>query len=271
MNGLKPALQTSAQPNSNPVKFLRLSLAALLFVAPSCSAAPVALAPALPVPAPVGTDFDLQKFVDGAVQAGQKKIVVPPGRYRVTPHDRQHLVLANLHDIEIVADGVEMICTQTTRAVSIANCSNLTLRGLSVDYDPLPYTQGAHHGDFARSFDARCRTLRRLSRRATDDQIKIRTVQGEHAHLARGRALRQSHRSRGRAPFSHFQQSGGRRSGRRSGRHQHRLRARWTGAARVLYQRRPQHHAGKHQFVGLQQLRFLRIAVRRHDLPQLPH
>jgi parallel beta-helix repeat protein len=41
-----------------------------------------------------------------------------------------------------MADGVEMICTETTRAVTITDCTNLTLRGLVIDYDPLPFTQG---------------------------------------------------------------------------------------------------------------------------------
>ena len=44
--------------------------------------------------------------------------------------------------MEIVADGVEMICTETTQAVSIANCRNVTLRGLVIDFHPLPFTQG---------------------------------------------------------------------------------------------------------------------------------
>ena len=35
-----------------------------------------------------------------------------------------------------------MICTETTRALSIGNCVNVTVRGLSIDYDPLPFTQG---------------------------------------------------------------------------------------------------------------------------------
>jgi hypothetical protein len=35
-----------------------------------------------------------------------------------------------------------MVCTETTRAITIENCRNLTLRGLTIDYDPLPFTQG---------------------------------------------------------------------------------------------------------------------------------
>jgi hypothetical protein len=102
----------------------------------------VVLLPVVSQAAPVGKPFDLQGFVDKAVQAGQKKIVIPPGKYRVTPHNHEHLRLAGLHGVTIVADNVEMICTQTTRAISIDKCEGLTVRGLKIDYDPLPFTQG---------------------------------------------------------------------------------------------------------------------------------
>ena len=88
------------------------------------------------------TTFDLQGFIDKALKADPKRVVIPPGRYRVKPQRAQHLVLRNLSDVQIIADGVEMICTETTRALTIANCRNLTLRGLTIDYDPLPFTQG---------------------------------------------------------------------------------------------------------------------------------
>lgn len=90
----------------------------------------------------LGIDFDLQGFVDKAIQAGRRPVIIPPGRYRVTPRHRQHLVLHDLEDINIVAKGVELICTETTRALTISHCRNVTLRGLTIDYDPLPYTQG---------------------------------------------------------------------------------------------------------------------------------
>ena len=68
--------------------------------------------------------------------------MVPPGRYRVTPRNREHLALRGLRDIQIIADGVEMICTETTRALTVSRCTNVTVRGLVIDYDPLPFTQG---------------------------------------------------------------------------------------------------------------------------------
>ena len=89
-----------------------------------------------------GQPFDLQGFVSKRVADGARRIVIPPGRYRVTPRHAEHLRLEGVRDVEIVADGVEMVCTETTRAVTIEKCSKLTLRGLAIDYDPLPYTQG---------------------------------------------------------------------------------------------------------------------------------
>jgi hypothetical protein len=90
----------------------------------------------------VAVSFDLQGFLDTEIKAGHKRIVVPPGHYRVTPQNRQHLLLQGLKDVEIIADGVEMICTETTRALTISRCTNVVVRGLVIDYDPLPFTQG---------------------------------------------------------------------------------------------------------------------------------
>lgn len=92
--------------------------------------------------APPAKTFDIQAFIENEIAAGVKRVVIPPGTYRVTPMNRRHLTLKNLKNIEIVADGVEMICTETTMAVTIENCTNLTLRGMTIDYDPLPFTQG---------------------------------------------------------------------------------------------------------------------------------
>jgi hypothetical protein len=113
-----------------------------------------------------GTPFDLQGFIDGELAAGKRRIVVPPGRHRVAPIEvdtarltgkgdaslyasavlparlRMHLFLAGLDGVEIVADGAEMICTEPTGAIVFVDCKNVTLSGLTIDYDPLPFTQG---------------------------------------------------------------------------------------------------------------------------------
>ncbi len=85
---------------------------------------------------------DLRQYIDDALAAGTSRIVIPPGTYRVKPRNREHLAFRDLSDVTIVADGVEMICTETTRAITIDGCRNLTIQGLTIDYDPLPYTQG---------------------------------------------------------------------------------------------------------------------------------
>ncbi len=89
-----------------------------------------------------GELFDMQGLIDSKLAAGNKEIIIPPGSYRVKPKRRQHLVLKDLNGVQIIANGVEMICTETTRALTIDNCRDVTVRGLTIDYDPLPYTQG---------------------------------------------------------------------------------------------------------------------------------
>lgn len=85
--------------------------------------------------------FDLQGFIDARISAGDTTIVIPPGRHLVTPRNREHLRLEGLRDIVIEATGTELVCSETTRAITIHDCENLTLRGLTIDYDPLPFTQ----------------------------------------------------------------------------------------------------------------------------------
>ncbi|MGJ3243408.1 MAG: right-handed parallel beta-helix repeat-containing protein [Opitutales bacterium] len=84
----------------------------------------------------------LPEWIEAAVAGGRKTIRIPPGRYFVRPENGTHLRLENLSDITIEAEGVELVCTETTRAILIRNCRNLTIRGLTIDYDPLPFTQG---------------------------------------------------------------------------------------------------------------------------------
>jgi len=87
---------------------------------------------------------DFRPMVAEAIARGEKKIVIPPGTYRLAPTGGGKCVwpLHELKDVEIIADGVTLISTKLTRAVAVHGCSGVTLRGLTVDYDPLPFTQG---------------------------------------------------------------------------------------------------------------------------------
>ena len=92
----------------------------------------------LPLCSPAG----LRELISEKLAAGEKNITVAPGRYELVPVKGVHLVLENLSDVTIDAAGAELVCTETTRAITIQNCTNLTILGLAVDYDPLPFTQG---------------------------------------------------------------------------------------------------------------------------------
>lgn len=89
-----------------------------------------------------GKDYDIQAFIDKELANGKKEIQIPVGRYRVKPRGNTHLLFKGLKDVTILATGVELICTETVQAINIINCNNFKIKGLSVDYDPLPFTQG---------------------------------------------------------------------------------------------------------------------------------
>lgn len=86
---------------------------------------------------------DLRLYLENQLASGASRIVVPPGVYRLTPVNRHHLIFSGVSNVELVMAHVELICTQTTRAITIQKSQNLTIVGpLTVDYDPLPFTQG---------------------------------------------------------------------------------------------------------------------------------
>ncbi|MGC4014274.1 MAG: right-handed parallel beta-helix repeat-containing protein [Luteolibacter sp.] len=87
---------------------------------------------------------DFRPQVREAIARGEKRIVIPPGRYVLAPENGGKVVwsLANVKDVEIIADDVTLVSTKLTRAVNFDHCTRFTLQGLTVDYDPLPFTQG---------------------------------------------------------------------------------------------------------------------------------
>ncbi len=94
-------------------------------------------------PAP-RTMAELRACISDAVARRVSRVIVPPGIYRGGPRgaERVHLAFNGVSDLDIVADGVTMVCTRRTRAIEFRECRNVTLQGLVVDYDPLTFTQG---------------------------------------------------------------------------------------------------------------------------------
>lgn len=99
---------------------------------------------ALSIGAACAEPEDFRPMVRDAIARGEKRIVIPPGRYVLGPENNGKVVwsLNNVKDVEIIADGVTLVSTKLTRALNFDHCTHFTLQGLTVDYDPLPFTQG---------------------------------------------------------------------------------------------------------------------------------
>jgi hypothetical protein len=87
---------------------------------------------------------DFRPLVSEAIKRGEKRIVIPPGTYRLSPvgGGGELWNLSGIKDVELIADGVTLVGTKLMRAIGLHHCSGVTLQGLTVDYDPLPFTQG---------------------------------------------------------------------------------------------------------------------------------
>lgn len=94
-------------------------------------------------PTDPGIAFDLQAFIDDKIAQGQKQIMLPEGRLRLSQgRNNAHLFFENLEGISLIGNNTELICTETIQAIKLENCSNVKIQGINIDYDPLPYTQG---------------------------------------------------------------------------------------------------------------------------------
>jgi len=85
---------------------------------------------------------EFKTMIKAALAQGQRHIVVAPGEYYMDLKDGVPLTLDSLHDVEIIGNGAEIICNAPSQAIEIKNCKNLTISGISIDYDPLPFTEG---------------------------------------------------------------------------------------------------------------------------------
>ncbi len=85
--------------------------------------------------------FEPISYIEQELRAGNNYIVIPSGVYKVTTQNNAYLTFKNLRNVTIDFTGVEFIGQVRTRMFDISNCENLTLKGLTFDYDPLPFTQ----------------------------------------------------------------------------------------------------------------------------------
>ena len=86
----------------------------------------------------------IQLQLDQALAQHAARFVIPPGTYRLTPEipDHAHIVLKQAANFDLVANGVTILCETKNTALALWQCHNVTIEGLTIDYDPLPMTQG---------------------------------------------------------------------------------------------------------------------------------
>jgi hypothetical protein len=102
-------------------------------------AAPEAGALALPISAEkVSATDGIIARIQAAVAARQTKIRLPAGVVRLD----ETIELRGLENIEIDGTGTTLVMTRSEAILRIKECSGLTIRGLVLDYDPIPFTQG---------------------------------------------------------------------------------------------------------------------------------
>lgn len=95
---------------------------------------------------------DLPSFIDSVSAADNLDsglLRIEPGTYRFSPldaaniPDSYHAAMANVSDVIIEGNGATFLFTDPLRGgLQFVNSENLTLQNLTIDYDPVPFTQG---------------------------------------------------------------------------------------------------------------------------------
>jgi hypothetical protein len=97
------------------------------------------------------SDSDAGPAILAAIEAsadaqGPVRILFPRGTLKIGPEsvDRTFLSIRNRNDLTLEGDETLLVLMDSPRATAllIENCHNITVRGIAIDFDPLPYTQG---------------------------------------------------------------------------------------------------------------------------------
>lgn len=75
-------------------------------------------------------------------QSGSAVIDIPAGTYLLNNMANGAYLFQNLNNVEIRGNGSSIICNSQELAFRFLNCTNITVKDLTIDYDPLCFTQG---------------------------------------------------------------------------------------------------------------------------------
>jgi hypothetical protein len=84
---------------------------------------------------------DLALFIKQKAQS-RKTLIVPPGVYRLKTLEDLAIPLVGLQGKTLIFDGVKIIMENQRCCLQLVNCKDVVIRGLTIDFDPLPFTQG---------------------------------------------------------------------------------------------------------------------------------
>ncbi len=128
------------------MNFHSISLGAVLLLSGATPLISRALAQGKP-PMTISTQHPelLQQRIMDAYKAGQKKIVIPAGVYRISESKQgSNLEFRDLKNFEIDATGATFLMEDNSKTgVYFGNCQNVTFRGATVRNATIPFTQGA--------------------------------------------------------------------------------------------------------------------------------
>jgi hypothetical protein len=93
----------------------------------------------MPFPDCRGADIDVPSLIAQAVSDGKSSVRIPPGAYRVSKAIR----LEKVNGFTINGTGAILVFTNLhDGGIRMMECSDITLKGVTIDFDPLPFTQG---------------------------------------------------------------------------------------------------------------------------------
>ncbi|HEX3135351.1 MAG TPA: hypothetical protein VHX44_17425, partial [Planctomycetota bacterium] len=92
----------------------------------------------------LGKAETIKPAILAAAKAGAKRVVIPKGTYRIPAFDgRWFLDLRELSDLEIDGREATLVLDGPWNGfIELWRCRNVTLRGLTLLHDPVPFTQG---------------------------------------------------------------------------------------------------------------------------------
>ena len=87
----------------------------------------------------VEADDTLQATIDAAIAGKAEVLRLPAGEHRLS----STLRVRDAHDLTIEGHGATLVFTNwRDSGLHLLGCSRVTLRNLTIDFDPLPFTQG---------------------------------------------------------------------------------------------------------------------------------